>query len=144
MKKGTLEPYINFDGNALEALTFYGEVFEVEPEVMLFEDMPEAEREAMGYMTGVMHGSINLGNAHLMADDMSSDLKEGNRYTLSWSSESLDDVLEVWERFVEQGANIIMPLEQTFWAEKFGILVDRFGIQWMIQKYSPFQPEPTE
>ena len=144
MKKGMLEPYINFNGEALDALNFYGEVFDVVPEVMMFEDLPEAEREAMGYMSGVMHGSVDLGNAHLMADDMSSDIKDGNRYFLSWSSENVDDVIEVWDRFVEHGANIIMPLEQTFWAEKYGILVDRFGVQWMIQKYAAYPQETFE
>lgn len=142
MKQGMLEPYINFQGEALEALNFYGEVFGVVPEVMMFEDLPEAEREAMGYITGVMHGSIDLGNAHLMAsDDMGNEIVEGNRYYLSWASDDVAAVVEVWDRFVEHGAKIIMPLEETFWAERYGILEDRFGIQWMIQKYSPYQPE---
>lgn len=142
MKKGMLEPYVNFDGNALDALTFYGEIFGVEPEVMLFSDLPLEEQEAMGFAEGVMHGQIDLGNAHLMGSDtMGNIINEGNRYYLSWASENVDDVVEVWEKFVEHGAKIIMPLEQTFWAEKYGILEDRFGIQWMIQRYAPYSQE---
>lgn len=142
MRQGMLEPYINFDGNTLEAFNFYGEVFEAVPELMLFADLPIEEQEAMGHPEGVMHAALDLGNAHLMGSDtMGNIVNEGNRYYLSWASDSLADVETVWERFVEHGAKIIMPLEQTFWAEKYGILEDRFGVQWMIQKYAPYPQE---
>jgi PhnB protein len=142
MKQGMLEPYVNFDGNTLDAFNFYGEIFQAVPEVLLFDDLPEEERESMGYPEGVMHASLDLGNAHLMGSDtMGNIVNEGNRFYLSWASENVSDVIEVWEKFVEHGAKIIMPLEETFWAEKYGILEDRYGVQWMIQKYSAYPQE---
>lgn len=136
MKKAILSSYIQFPGNALEAFSFYSEIFESEPEIRLYQELPEATWEELGRPQGVMHASLDLGNAQLMGSDAFEELVPGNRYYLAWSTPEHADVETVWERFVAHGAKIIMPLEQTFFAERYGILEDRFGVQWMIEQYT--------
>lgn len=140
--KGILEPYLNFSGFAREAALFYAEVFETEqPEIMMFDDLPEKERQGMEGAKGVMHTALNFGNAHLMISDSPFEpVQFGNAYSLSWASESEEEVDKVWRKLTEDG-KVIMPLEPTFWSKKYGIVKDKFGVDWMIQVYAPFAEE---
>lgn len=140
--KGILEPYLNFSGFAREAALYYAEVFALEtPEILMFDDLPAEDRFGMEGAKGVMHTSLNFGNAHLMISDSPFEpVQFGNAYCLSWASESEEDVDKVWDRLID-GGHIIMPLAPTFWSRKYGIVKDKFGVDWMIQVFAPFAEE---
>ena len=145
---GKLEAYLEFKGNAREALEFYAKIFESpQPEFTLFHDMPEEDqKESRKFMPSVgddwvMNGSVKIGESVLMASDSSDELSpdgriiSGNNFWLSFSSEDGEAVRKVWDHFLEEGGEILMPLEETFWAKQYGALRDRFGIQSMIMEY---------
>lgn len=140
--KGILEPYLTFSGFAREAALYYADVFELEqPQFMMFDDLPESEKEGMEGAKGVMHTSLNFGNAHLMISDSPFEpVTFGNAHTLSWASESEEEVDRVWQKLTD-GGHILMALEPTFWSKKYGSVKDKFGVDWMIQVYSPFAQE---
>lgn len=148
---GTIEPYINFKGNAKEAFDFYAEVFELQPpEIMTYKDMPPQDQDEMKDMIGedqVMHGAVDFNGTLLMGSDTTDMMFEegrliqGNNFYLSWSSENAADVKKVFDRFVQGGATVIMPLEETFWAPLYGMVRDPFGVQWMIQNWIREEPE---
>lgn len=143
--KGHIEPYLNFKGNAREAFNFYAKVFELDPpEFMSFADMPPQDQEEMKGMLGedqVMHGAVNFNGTLLMGSDTTDamfeegEMIQGNNFYLSWSSEDPEEVRTVWDRFIEGGAQVTMPLEETFWAPLYGMLKDPFGVAWMIQNW---------
>lgn len=140
---GRIEPYLNFKGNAKEALTFYAKVFELDPpNFMTPSDLPPEDQEMMRDMIDqdyLIHGSVNLNGTLIMGSDVSdtmfddSQLIPGNNIYLSWSSDNVDDIKKVWNYFITAGSQVLMPLEETFWAPLYGILKDPYDIQWMIQ-----------
>ncbi len=141
MIKGYFESYVYYGGNAKEAMESYARIFEIDGDDvynMTAEEVPEGGMDDMGDLEGVIHGSLNFGNSHLMvSDDKPENIIPGNQHYLSWASESLEDTKKVWQRFLDEGAEILMPLEPAFWSPAFGIVRDRFGIQWMIQNFVP-------
>ena len=142
---GHIEPYINFKGNARDAFTLYSKIFELkEPDLMTFRDLPPTDQGEMAGMMDpdqIMHGAVDFNGTYLMGADTTDEMLEegkfiaGNNFYLSWSSEDKAAVQQVWDRFVEAGAEVIMPLAETFWAPLYGILKDPFGVSWMIQNW---------
>lgn len=128
-----VEPYLNFEGNCLEAFEFYKSVFGGEFSfVMKFKEAPDMKVDDRD-KDRIMHMNLPVGNIVLMGSDVPHDmsLKAGNNVTLSIS---LDDIGEAKRIFRELsvGGKVTMPLEKTFWAEQFGMFTDKFGINWMI------------
>lgn len=131
-----LNPYLNFRGQAKEALEFYHAVFGGELTVSSFADLgmtdvPESERGL------VMHGQLETpAGFTLMASDVPShmDYAAGtNQFSISLSGPSDDDaqLRGYWEKLGE-GATIVEPLATAPWGASFGMLTDRFGINWMV------------
>jgi PhnB protein len=131
-----LNPYLNFRGEAKEALEFYRSVFSGELTVSSFadlgmEDVPEAER---GF---VMHGQLETpAGFTLMASDVPSHMEYvvgTNQFSISLSGPSDDDtqLRGYWQKLGE-GASITEPLATAPWGASFGMLTDRFGINWLV------------
>lgn len=131
-----LNPYLNFRGNARQALEFYHSVFGGELTVSSFAelgmtDVPEAERDL------VMHGQLETpAGFTLMASDVPShmDYSTGsNQFSISLSGPSDDDaeLRGFWQKLGE-GATIVEPLATAPWGASFGMLTDRFGINWLV------------
>ena len=79
-----------------------------------------------------MHGSVTVGDQVLMgADVVAAQYEAPKGITLSLQMNSTADAERVFHELA-QGGRVVMPLEKTFWAERFGVLVDRFGIPWQI------------
>lgn len=126
-----LNPYLNFDGTAREAMTRYQEIFGGDLEVMTF---GQYGAEGAG-ADGVMHASLHTDAGFVL---MASDLPPGYdapasgptnvHVSLSGDDESLRGY---WDGLSE-GATVTMPLEKQMWGDEFGSLVDRFGISWMV------------
>ncbi len=132
MAKPILEPYLYFNGNCREAMTFYQHVFDAEaPYIMTYADaqMDGAEVD----VSKVMHASIRLGEVNLMAsDDPAGEVRAGNAIYLNYATYDNAEAQRIWDRMVEAGAEIEMPLKPEFFAELFGSLKDPYGITWQI------------
>lgn len=79
-----------------------------------------------------MHGTLTLGDQTLMgADSPPNQYEAPQGISMSLHARSATDAERVFSALAE-GGRIVMPLGKTFWAERFGMLVDRFGIPWMV------------
>lgn len=133
----TLTPYLNFAGNTEEAFTFYRSVFGGDfTTLQRFKDTPEAGRVPEKEKNMLMHVSLPVGKANsLMATDalesMGHKLTVGNNIQLSLEAETKDEAEKLFKG-LSAGGKVTVPLNDTFWGAYFGMLVDKFGIQWMV------------
>lgn len=125
--------YLSFDGNCEEAMNFYQSVFGGEfSVVMRYSDGPP-EYMSEGTEDKIMHMTLSFSDgAELKGSDMfHQPVVKGNAYHVSMGSDS-DEQGEAFFNGLSDGAEITMPFQNVFWGGKFGSLIDRFGIQWMI------------
>ncbi len=133
----TVNPYLNFNGNTEEAFKFYKSVFGGEFSMLQrFKDTPEAEKVAVADRDKIMHVSLPLGNGStLMATDalesMGQKLTFGNNFSLSIDTKSKEEADRFFTR-LSAGGKVEMPLQKTFFSEHFGMLLDKFGVRWMV------------
>ncbi|MEZ0471073.1 VOC family protein [Luteimonas salinilitoris] len=131
----TANPYLNFDGNAKEAFDHYRSVFGGEFAMVL--RFREFGGEAMGLagdmLDRIAHIALPLGDSMLMASDVTRPeaFKIGTNTYVAVEADSGEEADRVFDG-LSAGGGIEMPLQKTEWAEKFGICVDRFGVQWMV------------
>ncbi|MEQ6123959.1 VOC family protein [Pseudotenacibaculum sp. MALMAid0570] len=125
--------YLSFDGNCEEAMNFYQQVFGGEfTVVMRYADGPP-QYIVKGTESKIMHMTLSMENgAELKAADVFNEpVQKGNAYHVSIGADSEEQGEEFFNKLVE-GAQITMPFQNVFWGGKFGSLIDRYGIQWMI------------
>ena len=133
----TLNPYLNFQGNTEEAFNFYKSVFGGEFLILQrFKDTPEAGDIPENEQDKIMHVALSIGKGNtLMAtdtlDSMGQTLVVGTNISLSISAESEEEADKLFKG-LSVGGVIIMPLAKAFWGAYFGMLTDKFGIQWMV------------
>jgi PhnB protein len=128
--------YLAFDGTCREAFEFYRDAFggEIVYSATVGESPMAAQMppDAHGRM---MHIHLQTGSAALMGADTQPGCGDGSTATggtcVNVMLDSVAEAERVWAT-LSQGAEIRMPLEPTFWATRFGMLVDRFGKPWMI------------
>lgn len=128
----TLTPYLAFGGTCEEALNFYKDCFGCDSlEVRTFRDSPSNVPE--NYKDKVMHAEFRSGDLFFMASDTppSNQVKTGNTITLSINLNDENEQTGIWDK-LSQGAQILMPLNNTFWGARFGMLIDQYGINWML------------
>ncbi|MBO2009480.1 VOC family protein [Hymenobacter negativus] len=126
-----LVPYLNFPGNAREAMTFYQECLGGELSIMPFTGTPAAEQVPDAAKDSVMHAILQTGDLLLMAsDDPFQPVQDGTGTHLSLNCQSEEEIEQLFARLGE-GGNVTMPLAYQFWGAKFGMLTDRYGKSWM-------------
>lgn len=128
-----LEPYVYFHGDCEEALTFYAGVFGGEiTSLHRFEGSPMETKVPLEYKNKVMHASFRAPTLRFMAcDGMPGTQDSGSRISLSLATRDLGEAERVFKALSE-GGTVTMPLADTFWGAKFGMLTDRYGIDWMV------------
>ena len=132
-----VNPYLNFMGNTEEAFTFYKSVFGGEfSALQRFKDTPEAEKVSAADREKIMHISLPIGKGvTLMATDalesMGQKLEVGNNFSLSIDAESRAEADRLFDG-LSKGGKVEMPMQKTFWGSYFGMIEDKFGIQWMV------------
>ena len=142
----TINPYLNFNGNTEEAFNFYKSIFGGEfAAVMRFGETPGCDEMpiAEGDKDKIMHIALPIGDDNvLMATDglksMGQNFSFGDNFSISVSTNSREEAEKLFSGLAT-GGNIEMPLGDTFWGAYFGMLKDKFGIQWMVsydEKYS--------
>jgi len=129
----TLNPYLNFRGTARDAMTFYQTVLGGELTVSSFDDFSAPVGEGEGGL--VMHSQLSTPSGFLlMASDVPShmDYTRGvNDYSVSLSGDDDAELTGYWQKLSE-GATISQPLEKAPWGDSFGMLIDKFGIVWLV------------
>ena len=127
--------YLYFDGRCEEALEFYKKNLGIEVEMLMrFKDAPD-QKQAMcapGNENKVMHSSFKLGDWRVMASDGRCEGKPSFQgFALSLSVKDAAEADRVFKALGE-GGQVQMPLTQTFFSPKFGMVADRFGVGWMV------------
>jgi len=129
-----LEPYIHFDGTCAEAMRFYERALGGKLEMMMkASDAPPPSQVPPGKGDQIMHARLVLGDRTLLASDwMSPAPFEGIKgFSLSLTYPNVAEAQRVFDALAA-GGKINMPMAKTFWSEIFGMVVDRFGVPWMV------------
>ncbi|MFE0652058.1 VOC family protein [Streptomyces sp. NPDC059534] len=127
-----LNPYINFDGDARQALGFYQGVFGGTLEVNTYGDF--GAKEAGAAADKIMHGMLETeGGFTLMAADVPPGMafNPGTNISVSVSGEDADELRGYWDK-LSSGGTIAVPLDKQMWGDVFGMCTDRFGITWLV------------
>ena len=127
-----LNPYIGFKDNAREALEFYKTIFGGKLEIHTFEEYHASEDPAE--LSKVMHGMLEADNGvTFMASDTpnSMEYKPAAGISMSLSGDNDAELSGYYEKLAEGGTKT-MPLENAPWGDKFGMVVDKYGITWMV------------
>lgn len=130
-----IEPYLFLNGRAEEAMAFYERALGARIEVqMRFRESPDPIPEGRlpaGFEDKIMHASLAIGRARLMLSDGGCmDGPTPGGFALSLQCENDAQAHQVFEALA-QGGRIDMPIGPTFWSPCFGMVTDRFGVQWM-------------
>jgi PhnB protein len=136
----TINIYLTFNGKCKEAFDFYKSIFGGEfQQISTFSEMPpqkgmppikKEEKDR------IMHVSLPINKESvLMGSDTGGewvkDFKKGNNFSISVSANTKDEA-DKFFRGLSNGGNVKMPMDKTFWGSYFGMLEDKFGINWMV------------
>jgi PhnB protein len=136
MTTTTITPYINFEDNAREVFEFYKSVFGGELTTMTFGESPmETPPEADDL---VMHADLTSDALRIMGSDRmpGMDGTVGDNFQLALGGDDEEKLIGYFNALSE-GGSVTMPLEKQFWGDHFGMLVDKFGVQWMVNVSEP-------
>ena len=128
-----LDAYLIFDGTCADAMRFYERTLGGKLALMTHAESPMAAQTPPGSANRIMHARLDLGGRLLMASDaMVGQPYEGMKgFSLSLIYPDVSGAKRAFDALAE-GGKVTMPLQKTFWAEAFGMLVDRFGTPWMV------------
>jgi PhnB protein len=128
-----MNPYLSFNGECETAFKFYEQCLDGKlGEIFRYAGTPMAEQVPSDWQDKVMHGSLTLGDQVLMGGDVAPDRYEKPKgFSLSLQMTSTTQAERIFQLLAQDGT-VVMPLEKTFWAARFGMVVDRFGIPWLI------------
>ncbi|TXK17748.1 VOC family protein [Homoserinibacter sp. GY 40078] len=133
----TLNPYLNWRTGAREAMERYQEIFGGELTVSTFADGGMEVEPAEAHL--VMHAQLETpAGFTLMGADTPSHmpLSEGSSISVSISGDDGEALRSYWDGLLE-GGTLTVPLEQAPWGDAFGMLVDRFGVAWLVNITAP-------
>jgi PhnB protein len=131
-----LNPYLNFNGNARQALEFYSSVFGGDLNLNTFGDFgaqgtPDADK--------IMHGQLETDAGYTI---MAADVPGNMQYqpmagcSVSLSGDDADALRGYWQKLAE-GGTTTMPMEKQAWGDEFGMCVDKFGVPWLVNISQP-------
>lgn len=133
-----MAPYLMFNGQCREAFEFYAECLGGHINALITHgETPVADEVPESWHDMIIHACMNVGKWSLMASDAPPDMYEKPQGI--YVQIAIDDPARAEKAFnaLSEGGTVRMPFEQTFWAYRFGMLVDRFGIPWMINCDNP-------
>ena len=134
----SINPHINFNGNAEEAFTFYKSAFGGEfSRIVRFKDLASAEYQVdEAEANKIMHIELPIGKTALMANDVPAVLgrtnENENRSKIVVSTDSKEEADKIYHG-LSAGGHIEMPISDSPWGTYFGMFRDKYGIEWMIE-----------
>jgi PhnB protein len=131
-----IQSYLFFNGRCEEALEFYRKALGAEVTRLLrFKESPDPQstaRMARGSENKVMHANVQIRDTVIMASDGECQGQpKFDGFALTLNAKDVDDANKLFAALAEDG-KVQMPLTETFFAERFGMLADKFGVSWMI------------
>lgn len=128
-----LNPYLNFRGEAKAAMQFYADALGGELSVSTFGEFNSADNQFdPADADKVMHAQLSTPEGFwLMGADVPQQVEAAANGTISLFGDDADTLRGYWTN-LSDGGNVVMPLEKQIWGDEFGMLVDRFGVSWMV------------
>jgi PhnB protein len=125
--------YLSFNGKCEAAFKCYEQYLGAKlGAIFRYAGTPMADQVPADWQDKIMHGSLTVGDQVLMGGDVSPDrYEEPKGFSLSLQIKDVTEAERVFHELSTDG-KIVLPLEKTFWAARFGMVVDRFGIPWLI------------
>lgn len=139
-----LSAYLIFNGDCRAAFEFYAQCLGGQLEAMqCFGEMPVCDQVSADWHDKIMHARLNVGGQLLMGSDNPPDMyqpMQGFSVALG-----VDDPAQAERLFaaLSEGGTVRMPMQETVWATRFGMLVDRFGVAWMVNCEQAGSPTAT-
>lgn len=131
-----LDPYLNFNGNTEEAFIYYRSVFGGEFQVLMrFSDMPGSEKMNAADRKKIMHVALPIGDSNILMgtdvlESMNQKLTTGDNLHISITTDNEAELKRQFNALAADGT-VIMPLSAESWSPLFGMLKDKYGVQWM-------------
>jgi PhnB protein len=128
-----VEPYLFFDGKCEEALEFYRRTIGAEVTALLrWKDSPDPQMAMPGASDKVMHARLRIGDTMVMASDGRCQGKpEFQGFALSLTAADIAEADRLFAALGD-GGQVQMPLSETFFSPRFGMVADRFSVSWMV------------
>jgi PhnB protein len=139
-----VEPYLYFDGRAEEALNYYQQAIGAEVLCMMrFNEGPAEMEIPPGTENKIMHAAMQIGSSLVMVSDGMCNEQAPTKFSGISLTISVDDANKAEQLFhaLGNGGQVQMPLSETFFAHKFGMVADKFGVSWMVIAE---KPQPAE
>lgn len=125
-------PYLNFSGTCGEAFRFYQKLFGGKLEITTFGESPMAKEAPPEMHPLVIHAYLEIGDHKLMGSDAPPDrFTQPQGIYVSTQPKTVEEGERIYNELAN-GGTVIMPFEKTYWSQKFGMVVDRFGTPWMV------------
>jgi PhnB protein len=128
-----VQPYLIFEGHCEEAVEFYRRALGAEvTRLVRFKDSPHPEMAPPGAADKIMHASLRIGDTTVLASDGRCQGKPSFQGVSLSLAASGDAEAERAFAALAEGGQVQMPMAQTFFASRFGMVADRFGVPWMV------------
>lgn len=133
-----LDPHLTFNGQCEAAFHFYEQCLGAKIGfLMRYRESPMAEHVPSDLGDKILHGSLDIGDRHLSgADATPTQFQTPQGFALTLNIASPEEAENVFKSLSQDG-NIQMPMQETFWALRFAMFIDKFGIPWMINCPKP-------
>jgi PhnB protein len=128
-----VQPYLQFEGRCEEAIAFYRRALGADIVMLMrFKDAPDPNMATPGTAEKVMHASLRIGESTILASDGRCTGKAGFQgFALSLTTKSDAEAERLFDVLAD-GGQVQMPMAKTFFASRFGMVADRFGVGWMV------------
>ena len=132
-----IDSYLHFNGNCAEAFRFYKDLFgATELRMQTWGKSPMAAQMPAERQDEIMHAHLALGSYALMGSDAGGMYQTPAGFRVAIEPDSAAEAERIFAGLSEGGV-VMMPLGETFWAQRFGMLTDRFGTPWMVNYGQP-------
>ncbi|HXO18838.1 MAG TPA: VOC family protein [Thermoanaerobaculia bacterium] len=132
-----IQPYLHFDGTCEAAFKLYEKVLGGKLSLMTHGNSPEADKVAPEWKDKILHAHLAVGDAVVMGSDVPPQyFSKPQGFSVSIMIKDPAAAERIFNGLAEKGT-VKMPFQQTFWAYRFGMLEDQFGIPWMVDCEKP-------
>ena len=134
----SVSPHLHFPGNCSEAFRFYADTFGGRIEMaMTYGESPAAEHTPAQFRDRIIHARVSLNDQVIMGCDAPPDrYQKPQGFNVIAQVKDVSDAERIFNTLARDG-QILMPFQETFWAHRFGMCTDRYGIPWMINCEKP-------